>query len=212
MGSIGGARSKINKLEEEVWKARVPCEKCSSGFSFHLYNLGTTLNDFSGWLRLYYHFKKSPHPISGPWITAWEWLLCWKKEVYYLKERAPHYLHFSLCFQIACHCPFNTLKLPNPSFPKNVSGRNHSYTKMWIPTRSPGIPLHTNGGAALQGEDSQGSPSQLQISASLIKEKHKNGLKWLRQDFFLNVAAGYRNTSTKNLNKSDVIISEFNFF
>ena len=26
-------------------------------------------------------------------------------------------------------------------------------------------------------------PSQLEISASLIKEKHKNGVKWLSQDF-----------------------------
>lgn len=43
------------------------------------------------------------------------------REVYYLKERAGHYLHFSPCIQIACYCPFNTLKHPNPSSPQRMS-------------------------------------------------------------------------------------------
>lgn len=51
-------------------------------------------------------------------------------------------------------------------------------------------------------------PSQFQISASVIKEKHEKMESSGFAKTLKNVVAEYRNTSTKHVNKSDLIISE----
>lgn len=83
------------------------------------------------------------------------------------------------------HCPFNTLK-PDTSSPQRMTAVEITLTqKTRIPTRSSGIPSHTNARCCLSetGQPRLSVPSQFQIFASLIKEKHENGVKRLRQDF-----------------------------
>lgn len=136
-------------------------------------------------------------------------------EEHYLTERAGHCLQLPPRIQIACHCPFNTLKHPHPPSPQRMSTVEITPRDLKKKKKNESLPgclasLCTQmRGAAFQREDSQGSLCPANFS--YLPHSLKRNTKMERSDFakiLKNVVAEHRNTSTKHVNKSDFIISE----
>lgn len=139
----------MNELEE-VWKARVPCWKCPSGFSF------SQVDDARITIS-----RSLPIPSTICESQAKNDCSTENTEVYFLTERAGHYLQFSYGIQIACHCPFNILKHPKPSSSQTMLAIQITPTQKCESLSYPLASLCTQmRGAVFQREDSQGSPAQ----------------------------------------------------